>query len=569
MTTYVLSFHEVDNTNASLVGGKGANLGELSRIDGIRVPDGFCISTEAFTGIIKDPSVEELLDQLARVGADERSKISEVSGAIRRAIEAIAIPDDIEHAITGFVSRLGTSAAFAVRSSATAEDLPTASFAGQHDTYLNVIGKPAILKRISQCWASLFTERAVTYRLQHGFDHREVQLSVVVQKMMFPQVAGVLFTADPVTSNRKVSSIDASFGLGEALVSGLVNADSYKVRDGKVIDSKISAKKLAIHALDHGGTEQRAIEPERQNRQALTDEQIARLERVGRTIEAHFGQPQDIEWGLVDDIFHIVQSRPITTLFPIPESTDRDNHVYLSVGHQQMMTAPIRPLGLSLFQMTAAAPMFKAGGRLFVDVTRRLASPSTRETLLAVMGSSDSLMKDALMTILERRDFIKPLPDDDPGRSNRAISPAGFRTQIANDPAIVSALIERNQASIRKLEHDIQSKSGSELFDFILEDIPLLKRILFDPQSSVVFMAAMDASSWINENIKNWLGDQNVADTLSRSVPNNITSEMGLDLLDVADVVRRYPDVIDYLQRVNDNNFLDELVKLDGGQETK
>jgi len=570
MSAYVLGFQDVDKTKTSVVGSKGANLGELSKIDGIRVPDGFCISTEAFQRIIGETSsLDGLFDQLSRLEADERDEISELSGQIRRAIEGIAIPEDIQEAITRLLSRLGETEAFAVRSSATAEDLPTASFAGQHDTYLNVIGKPAILKCISRCWASLFTERAVTYRLQNGFDHREVQLSVVVQKMIFPQAAGVLFTADPVTSNRKVSSIDASFGLGEALVSGLVNADTYKLRDGKVIDKKVSTKKLAIYALEDGGTEEREIEPERQNRQALTDEQMVRLEHMGRKIETHFGYPQDIEWGLVDDTFYIVQSRPITTLFPIPEAKDRDNHVYLSVGHQQMMTDPMKPLGLSLWQLTAAGPMFIAGGRLFVDVTQRLASPASRHTILNVLGNSDPLIKDALTTVIERGDFIKSLPDDNPSKGAKVISPAGFRSQIANDPAIVSDLIERSEASIKALKHDIQSKSGPELFDFILEDIQQLKKNLTDPRSSAVFLAAMDASSWINENMKNWLGETNAADTLSQSVPNNVTSEMGLALLDVADVVRPYPEVIDYLQHVKDDNFLNELVELDGGRETR
>ena len=180
---------------------------------------------------------------------------------------------------------------------------------------MNIIGKEAILKHISKCWASLYTERAVIYRIQNAFDHRKVSLAVVVQKMVFPQVAGILFTADPVTSNRKVLSIDAGFGLGEALVSGLVNADIYKVRNGKVIDKKISTKKLAIYALKGGGTKEQEIEPERQDRQALTDEQIFDLELIGRKIEAHFGRPQDIEWCLADDTFYVVQSRPITTLF--------------------------------------------------------------------------------------------------------------------------------------------------------------------------------------------------------------------------------------------------------------
>ncbi len=250
MNSSVLSFQDIDKTKIMVVGGKGANLGELSKIAGIRVPEGFCISTEAFERIIGEaPSINELLDRLSLLKVGDRNKIRELSSEIRRLIEGIAIPADIQEELARHLSWLGEENAYAVRSSATAEDLPAASFAGQQDTYLNIVGKEAILKHVSKCWASLYTERAVTYRIQNGFDHRKVHVAVVVQKMIFPQAAGILFTADPVTSNRKVSSIDASFGLGEALVSGLVNADVYKVRNGEVIAKKISTKKLAVFAL--------------------------------------------------------------------------------------------------------------------------------------------------------------------------------------------------------------------------------------------------------------------------------------------------------------------------------
>ena len=511
MSSYVLGFQDLDKTKIMVVGGKGANLGELSKIEGIRVPDGYCISTEAFKRILGETSsINELLDRLSLLKVEDRDKIGELSGEIRRVIEGIAIPQDINEEIARLLSRLDEKNAYAVRSSATAEDLPTASFAGQQDTYLNIIGKEANYQHISKCWASLFTERAVIYRLQNGFDHRKVHLSVVVQKMVFPQVAGILFTADPVTSNRKVLSIDASFGLGEALVSGLVNADNYKVCNGTIVDKKISSKKLAIYALKDGGTKEQEIEPERQNRQALTDEQIVQLERTGRKIEEHFGCPQDIEWCLVDDTFYIVQSRPITTLYPIPEANDRENHVYVSVGHGQMMTDAMKPLGLSFFLLTTRAPMRKAGGRRFVDVTPMLASPVTRTTLINSLGQGDPLLKDALTTIVEREGFIKSSPDDmkeqGPSSSNRAISPSGFRTQIENDPAIAADLIKRSQTSIEALRQDIQTKSGADLFDFILEDIQQLKKLLFDPESHAVIMAAMDAASWINEKMKEWLG---------------------------------------------------------------
>ena len=574
MSSYVLGFQDIDKTKIMVVGGKGANLGEISKVEGIRVPDGFCISTEAFKRIIGEtPSINELLDQLSLLKVEDRNKISELSGEIRRLIEGIAIPEDIHEELARHLSRLGEENAYAVRSSATAEDLPTASFAGQQDTYLNIIGKEVILKHVSKCWASLYTERAVTYRIQNGFDHRKVHLAVVVQKMIFPQAAGILFTADPVTSNRKVSSIDASFGLGEALVSGLVNADVYKVRNGKVIAKKISTKKLAVFASQDGGTKEQEIEPERQNRQALTDEQILQLEHMGRKIEEHFGHPQDIEWCLVDGTFYIVQSRPITTLFPIPEANDQENHVYVSVGHQQMMTDPLKPLGLSFFQLTAARPMDKAGGRLFVDITQDLASPAKRDIIVNVLGKSDPLIKDALMTILERGDFIKSLPNDikepSSSKSNQGVSPAGFQTLNDYDPQIVSDLIKSSQKSIDELRRDIQTKSGSVLFDFILEDIQKLRKSISDSQSFGVIMTAMNASSWINEKMMDWLGEKNVADTLSQSVPNNITSEMGLELLDVADVIRPHPEVINYLQHVKDDSFLDELVQFDGGQESR
>lgn len=574
MSSYVLGFRDIDKTKRMVVGGKGANLGELSRIAGIRVPDGFCLSTEAFQRIIGEtPSISELLDRLSLLKVEDREKIAELSAEIRRIIEGLAIPQDIQEEVARDLSRLGETHAYAVRSSATAEDLPTASFAGQQETYLNVIGKEAILKHISKCWASLFTGRAVTYRLQNGFDHRKVHLSVIVQRMVFPQAAGIVFTADPVTANRKVVSIDASFGLGEALVSGLVNADVYKVRNGEIIEKKISTKKLAMYASKDGGTKAQEIEPERQSRQVLTDEQILQLECIGRKIEGHFACPQDIEWCLVDGTFYIVQSRPITTLYPIPEANDQENHVYVSVGHQQMMTDPVKPLGISFWQLTAARPMFPAGGRLYVDVTWELASPAGRAMLVDVLGKSDPLIRNAFITILERGDFIKSLPDEKQeqmsGKEKKSASPVDFQTLIEYDPAVVSDLIRRSQASIEALKQHIQTKSGPDLFDFILEDILQLKKSLSDRQSFGVIMTAMNASSWINEKMMEWLGEKNVADTLAQSVPNNITSEMGLALLDVADVLRPYPEVIAYLQQAKDDNFLDELVKFHGGQEAR
>ncbi|KPU44351.1 phosphoenolpyruvate synthase [Oxobacter pfennigii] len=590
MNPYVLRFREIDKTKLALVGGKGANLGELSVLNGIQVPEGFCVTTVAYKEIIgNNEELNSLLDRLSLLKVDNREGIGEISAKIRKVIEGIAIPKDIDNEIIRQLEQLGEKNAYAVRSSATAEDLPTASFAGQQDTYLNIIGKEAILRHISKCWASLFTDRAVTYRIQNGFDHRKVQLSVVIQRMVFPEASGIMFTADPITGSRRVTSIDASFGLGEALVSGLVNADNYKVRADRIFDRKISTKKLAIYALKEGGTEERKIEAEHQNMQTLTDEQILQLECMGRTIEAYFGRPQDIEWclasghssdpeaGQLDEVcplnFYVVQSRPITTLYPIPDVQDGKNHVYMSFNHQQMMTDAMKPLGLSYFQLGFGETSFtNIGGRLYFDLAHDLASPMGRKIILATLGKIDPLVLNPVKDLIKRKDFIESLARDGKGFSSlsKGYFSLGLLVQIIkmlrnNDASVVQTLMSRNEESNRDLQQKIAKLSGDELFDFIIEEQKQLKKAMYDPQSMGVVYAGTLASSWINKNMEKWLGEKNAADSLSKSVVNNVTSEMGLELLDVADVVRKYPSVMEYFKNANDETFFEDLAKLEGG----
>ena len=572
MSSYVLGFQEIDTTKLALVGGKGANLGELSRIEGIQVPQGFCVTTEAYKEIVgKNAELHSLLDQLSLLKADNREGISEISAKIRKLIEGIAVPQGIDNEITRHLEQLGENNAYAVRSSATAEDLPTASFAGQQDTYLNIIGKDAIVQHISKCWASLFTDRAVTYRIQNGFDHRKVHLSVVIQKMVFPQAAGILFTADPVTSNRKVTSIDASFGLGEALVSGLVNADNYKVRDGRIVDKKISTKKLAIYALKDGGTEEKRIEAEHQKRQTLTDEQIVQLERMGRRIEAYFGCPQDIEWCLASD----------TLLYRAEPS---HHHLISHTGREGWE----KPCVYVFRPSTDDDRCHETIGVIFFSVRLEESSHSSRWKVVHRSGSRFGFShrtKDSTLCsgqnrpshakrsqeLMKRKAFMKALSRGKrsfrmgAGYFSWALPVQAIKIYRSNDASIVKTLMSRNEAAMRDLQLRIANLSGDELFDFILEAHKQLKEAMVDPRSMGVVYVGVYAANWINKKMEKWLGEKGAADLLSQSVANNVTSEMGLALLDVADIVRQYPAVMEYLQHANDETFFADLARLEGG----
>ena len=509
------------------------------------------------------PSLEDRLDRLSGLDPDDRDAIAAVSAEIREAIGDHPVPADLAAVIIRAIGQAGADAAYAVRSSATSEDLPMASFAGQHDTFLNVVGPAEVLEHVRACWASLFTERAVSYRLRHGVDHRTVHMAVVVQQMVTPEASGVLFTADPVTSNREVTTIEAVLGLGEALVSGLVSADSYTVREGEVVDRVIAVKERALLGSPGGGTGQRAVEEETARPPALTDAQVVGLEQLGRRIEAHFGRPQDVEWCLVDDEFRIVQSRPITTLFPVPVADDGDFHVYVSVGHQQMMTDAMTPLGLSVWQMTTPRPVAEAGGRLFVDVTPYLASPAGREWFLEAAGRSDPLMRDALQTVIDRGAVV-PAPS---GEGAWTPPGGGASAMIDADPGLVEELIAASEASVAAAARAIRTHHGPDLLDFIVEDFQELRRLLFDPAQPPGVHDG-DGRGVVDRRARARLaGEENAADVLTQSVPNNVTSEMGLALLDVADVIRPHSEVVAYLRGVEDDDFLDGLAGVAGGRE--
>jgi pyruvate,water dikinase len=576
MASYVLSFEKIDKTRLMVVGGKGLNLGELSKIDGIQVPDGFCITTEAYRrSIANNQELERLFEKLMKLRADDRDEISQISKEIRSVIENLNMAKDIEDEITRAISLHGEQQAYAIRSSATAEDLPNASFAGQQDTYLNIKGKDEIIQSVIRCWASLFTDRAVTYRIQNGFDHRNVLLSVVVQKMVMSEVSGIMFTADPMTSDRKTLSIDAGFGLGEALVSGLVNPDIYKVHNGAIVGKTIGMQKIDIRPTERGGTQELEINENRQGNQALSDQQILSLAAIGKKIETYFGCPQDIEWCLVNNEFYIVQSRSITTLFPVPKSIDsKKPRIYMSIGHTQMMTDAIKPLGMSFFEFISQSSMDKAGGRIFADITHDLSSMVGRKRLVMATGKQDPLIQSAIKKLIEDKVFMDALPHGKRNVQGGIFTMSSIvgtiKTYRKNDPSIIEEMLARYEKEIKEIQEQLSKLSGEEVIEFIRKDRDKLLAMAYDPTMLGAIIAGILVNDSINKNVEKWLGEKSIADVLSKSVDHNITTEMGMALCDLADAIRKYPKVLEYISsELTNENFFKEMVNLPGGKETK
>ena len=536
---------DVDRDQAALVGGKAANLGEMTGLAGIVVPRGLCVTTHAYAALVTgSPEICAALDELDAVSLGEDQTKAALGTKMRSLIEQVSLPNDLTASIAAFLAEGGERAAWAVRSSATAEDMPTASFAGQHESYLNLTGIDAIVDAIRRCWASLFAERAVTYRERIGISHRSTNMAVIVQQAVLADVSGVMFTADPATGDRTVVAIEAAAGTGEALVSGAVVPEAFKLRNGQVIEAPKSDQPI------------------------LSDEQVHALAAIGRRLTAHFGCPQDIEWCLLDGRFQIVQSRSITTVFPIPPRDDDRHYVYLSVGHQQMMTDAMRPLGLSVWQMHAARPMHEAGGRLFVDVTDQLASPASRKALLQMLNR-DPLISNVINMLLERG-FVETHPDETNDQTSAsAHEPQANNSASANapDPSHVADLIAESENSVAALRRNLGAKSGDALLEVIADDIAAQRQQLTNPKSMQVLMTGIEALWWLNDHLLEWLGERGIADTLSQSVDQNITAQMGLDLLDVADAIRPYEAAISFLRQLDANTSIADLTKVDGGRE--
>lgn len=565
MTPFILHFDTISAANLAKVGGKGANLGELTRA-GFSVPPGFCVTTAAFWQFMAE-APPDLYAALENIAPDDIERLRQVGNEVRTRLQQIPLPGEVADAVVQAWHEIGPEYAYAVRSSATAEDLPYASFAGQHDTYLNIRGKEALLASVKACFVSLFTNRAILYRMQNGFDHRKVALAVVVQRMVQPEVAGILFTADPVSGNRHVASIDASFGLGEALVSGLVSADLYQVdkRTGRILKRQIASKQMAIRPLAEGGTEQVELAKDARTRPALTDTQAIELARLGSQIEAHFGAPQDIEWALADGVFYITQSRPITSLYPLPQPRPEDDavHVYASISHVEVMTDAMPPLALSLLRTVLPVGhssgeieskyVVTAGGRLYGDISPLLRHPVGRRFIFRLFENADPLTGQALAVLADRPSFVSHGERFNPLR----LLPAALPIL----PQVLSSLLWKNTKNVTEqalatidthlATVEARLDAACDLREKLAVAVAEMHRILVPVLTWAPDLAAGLAATVVLHALLSKRADAGDLVTLERGLVGNIETEMTLAVSDLADAARASKELLAYLSQTH------------------
>jgi phosphohistidine swiveling domain-containing protein len=565
---------ELDRADLPAAGGKAANLGVLIR-GGMPVPPGFCVLTAAYAEFVGRNGLAAEIDRIrGSVEQPDAAALETAAGEIRGLFLAHPIPEDIASAVAEAYRGLDPagSAPVAVRSSATAEDLPEMSFAGQQETILNVIGEEALLRSVTECWASLWTARAIGYRMRNAVPAEGLALAVVVQRMVPSECSGVLFTADPLTGNRKETVIDAAFGLGEALVSGKVEPDHYVVRmpEERILSRQLGAKALRITGRPGGGTQ--SSEQDSRSLPALSDGQILELARLGASARALFPDPQDIEWALADGKFHLVQSRPITSLFPVPPGSEGGPlKTFFSFAAVQGMLDPITPLGrdsmmemfavgAGLFGVRATAEtqqtLFTAGERLWVNFTPVLKNSIGRRIVPYVLSMVEP-------TIGQAVEQIKDEPDLLPGRSGislraalrlaRFLLPMGFnvalnllaprrrREYIVENGERMLALMERRTAAVTG---DRRQRLAAQIN--LLPDI-MAERL---PPSLLLFVSGVAAgmSAW---NALNMMAGKALEDPgaraevqdlilqVTRGMPYNPTTEMDLALWETAKTIRR------------------------------
>jgi phosphohistidine swiveling domain-containing protein len=562
-TATVALVQDLDALDAAMLataGGKAANLGELIKA-GLPVPPGFCVTTEAYRRMSAGAGLDGVLEELAATSARDVTALAALAGRARELVLATRTPAEVRDAISADHARLGDRTPVAVRSSATAEDLPFATFAGQQDTYLNVVGTDAVLDAVRRCWASLWTDRAVSYRATHGIDHRDVRLAVVIQRMVDAEIAGVMFTADPVTGRRARTVIDASRGLGESVVSGAVNPDHFVVdtESGEIAERRLGDKRVMIRSVPGGGTEH-VEQPSTEDESCVTGAQLSELVALGRRVESHFGSPQDTEWAIDSaGALWLTQSRPIPTLYPLPtDVATRGLRVYFNVSLAQGLERPITPMGLAAFALLGSSvadqfgfpvrdplcgpPVYApAGQRIFVDMTTVLRNKAGRTLVPRVLDVMEARSAQTLRGLFD--DPRLPLAQQSWWPFVPVLARVAARLRIL--PRAVEAVVSP-EAALRRVDRigdRLAAITAASATATPVQRLDLAERVLGAsvvptvptalPPAAIGFAMLWLAGKVIGDDL-----EPGELQTVLRGLPHNVTTEMDLSLWRLAARIR-------------------------------
>ncbi|MBP7964436.1 MAG: hypothetical protein KA003_20805 [Caldilineaceae bacterium] len=571
----ILPLNKADVTLAQ-VGGKGMNLARLAQAD-FPVPDGFMITTFAYNTFVAQNHLDDhIRATLAGVIFDDAASLQAASVTIRARFAQGEMANELRRALTVSYRLLG-SGPVAVRSSATAEDLPDMSFAGQQDTFLNVLGMDALAQAVIDCWSSLWTARAIGYRQRNAIDHNEVALAVIVQNMVQSQASGVLFTANPLTGTRTQTVIDATLGLGEALVSGQVEPDHYVVGRGRdrdrggwgIVSKVLGAKALVIRGEAGGGVV--TVHEDASAQQALPDDAILALSQLGQEIQNLFASPQDIEWAWADGELFILQSRPITSLFPVPNLPAGANpdelRVYFSFGAVQGMLDPMTPLGQDVikgvfvgggtllgfhgYTPESQKVLFEAGERLWGHLTPMLNNQRGRKIYLGVIGAVEPGAASAIAKLIAEPGR---LAEPGPLRPQTVIRLARFFLPLLGTAIGSMARPDHNRAVAQQIMADTiarltaQAQTAQSMADQVqmVADAAHIAFTVMVPQMLPRIMAGMIGLRVLTvlakglTRIDPTITGQTAMD-VTRGLPYNVTTEMDLALWTVAQIVQADP----------------------------
>ena len=570
---------DLSSTDLAIAGGKGASLGAMLQA-GLPVPEGFAVLTQAYWDFVGHNGLEEPVRELVEdVGSDDPEALAAAAQALKERFIAGKIPTEIAASIADAYAEAG-GGLVVVRSSATAEDLPGASFAGQHDSFLNVEGPEDVCDAVRRCWASLWNPRAVSYRKRVGLDTSEIGIAVVVQRMIDAERSGVLFTANPLDHRRDRMLLSASFGFGEAVVGGDVTPDSWVLDARGTVVSHTPADKQVMTVREGKGTVNRPMPEDKRRAVSLSEAEVTALANLGARAQTHFGSPQDLEWAIEDDRIYLVQSRPITSLFPLPEplpSPEDGLRIYLSFNvHAQQMMEPVTPAGIDYWRAIVGGfahavtgrperevPWFKiAAGRMFADVTELLRKPKRWPLLAEESADKDPITGQALLAFRDREG------DRIIGRKGgigfwwrlgplfARLGWRGLAASLNPEKARIRVLAETD-AAIREIEREAgQLATIRARVDFIRDVLGRRGAIIWIIPVAVMNPGLM-AEGALRRKVKDWLGDENLFTPVQRALPHNVTTEMGLTLWRLARRFKaegtvpsaEHPAVADFLRR--------------------